>query len=190
MSECKYCEIIENRHNLLYEDEKIIAIVPERQATKGHVQIISKAHHKNVQKIDEKELEHAFYAASFSASSLFETLEAHGTNILANTGSIIKEEGHFHLDVIARKSGDDLNFIWTPNKVPEEEMKSVQSKIKDKCDLLGHEKKKEIVDLDKKKIEKIEAETGKEEKEEKQEKTKELAEGKESYLIRQLKRMP
>jgi histidine triad (HIT) family protein len=191
MAECRYCEIVEKKTSLLYEDDRIIAVLPERPATKGHVQIIPKKHHTSMQNMDDKELEQLFYAASFSASALFETLEAHGTNIIADTGSLIKEGGHFHIDVIARKSGDELNLLWTPQRLPEEEMKSVQGKIKDRCDLIGHEKKKEVIDLDKRKIEKIEPateekkETGKEEK-----RKKELEEGKESYLVRQLKRMP
>jgi diadenosine tetraphosphate (Ap4A) HIT family hydrolase len=191
MGECKYCEIIEKKANVLYEDGNIIAVLPEKPATQGHVQIISKKHHTSMQKMDDKELGQMFYAASFSASALFETMEAHGTNIMANTGSLFKEGGHFHIDVIARKSGDELNFIWTPQKLPEEDMKSTQSKIKDKCDLIGYEQKKEVIDLDKKKIEKIESGTEEKKEAAKEEKTKkDLEEGKESYLVRQLKRMP
>ncbi|MBI5880500.1 HIT family protein [archaeon] len=194
MGECKYCKIVDKKTNLLYEDDNIIAVLPEKPATQGHVQIISKKHHTSMQKMDDKELGQMFYAASFSASALFETMEAHGTNIMANIGSLFKEGGHFHIDVIARKSGDELNFIWTPQKLPEEEMTSAQGKITDKCDLIGYEKKKEVIDLDNKKIEKIESGTEKKE-EVKEEKTehktnKDIEEGKESYLVRQLKRMP
>jgi histidine triad (HIT) family protein len=198
MSECKYCQMIENRKNLLYEDENIIAIVPEKPITNGHVQIITKKHHKNVQEMENLLLQEAFYAASFSASSLFEILEAHGTNIIANTGGFIKEKGHFHIDVLSRKSGDDLNFIWKPNEISEEDMKQVQEKIKDKCDMIGIKKEKQIIDLDKKKVEELKTDTEKpikkeEHKEEKYQtkNTKEdIDEEKESYLVKQLRRMP
>jgi histidine triad (HIT) family protein len=224
MGECKYCQIVKNKTNAVYEDDNLVAIVPEKPATKGHIQVIAKKHLANMQEAGEKELEHIFYAASFAASSLFETLEAHGTNIIANTGGMLKKDGHFHLDIIARKNNDSLNFMWTPKKLPEEEMKSVQGKIKDKADMIGIAKKKEVFDLDRKEREKVEQhpEENKEKKEEKEqakeksaeeaakpkktpeekdklsektyeenkEKKDSAGEDNESYLIKQLRRIP
>jgi histidine triad (HIT) family protein len=211
MADCEYCELVQSRKNLLYEDEKLVAVVPEKPLAKGHVVVVAKEHHANIQDVEDKELQHLFYAASFGATALFENLGAHGTNILFNTGGQLKQDGHFHIDVLARWSEDKLNFLWTPNQLPEDELKSIQGKIKDKCDMLGVEKKdKEVVDLDKK-PEKLESggdkapeETTKElaeekekvEKQEKGEQKKEIKEGKagkkdkESYLIKQLRRMP
>jgi len=200
MSDCKYCQIIEKKTNILYEDEQLIAVVPEKPITNGHIQIITKKHHKKIQDIENKELQLAFYASSFAASSLFENLEAHGTNIITNTGGFIKEKGHFHIDVIARKTGDDLNFVWKPNRFSDEEIKQAQDKIKDKCDLIGVEKKeKQVLDLDNKQVQELEPvkkiekpESAKEEKYNKETgKTKdEIEEDKESYLVKQLRRMP
>ncbi len=208
---CKYCEIVQKKPNLLYEDDKVIVVIPADPITKGHVQVISKEHHDNIQGIEDKDVEHIFYAASFSATALFENLEAHGTNIIANSGSLLKKGGHFHIDVIARKNDDKLNFIWTPKKLPEEELKAAQGKIKDKCDLIGHEQKNEVVDLDKK-PEKLglgeenvpEQDAGKgDEREEKPadkddkeddkkpEKSSEPSgQDNENYMIKQLRRMP
>lgn len=208
---CGYCGLVESKKNLLYEDESLVAIVPEKPITKGHIIVVSKKHHTKIQDIENKELQHLFYAASFGATALFENLEAHGTNILFNTGSKIHEGGHFHIDILARKSGDDLNFLWKPKKLPDPEMNDVQSRIKDKCDMIGVEKKeKEVIDLDKKKPEKLESteekapeQKGEEPAEEKKElpsedeqrykkteKKKEEQEDKESYLIKQLRRVP
>jgi histidine triad (HIT) family protein len=205
MGECKHCELLKEKKHLIYEDNNVLALVPERQAIAGHVQVMPKKHHKKMQDIEDKELEHAFYAASFAASALFEGFEAHGTNIMANTGSQLKEGGHFHIDVLARRQGDDLNLIWKPNKLPEEEMDEVHKKIKDKCDLIGKKKQKEIIDLDKKNVEKIGIEESKKNKEptddnkenkkeakedKKEDKRQYPDEDRESYLIKQLKRMP
>jgi histidine triad (HIT) family protein len=151
MDDCKYCQIVENKTNILYEDEKVVAVIPEKPATKGHIQIISKQHHENLQDIEDKDVEQMFYSASFSATALFENLQAQGTNIIANTGGALKKGGHFHIHAIARNPDDGLNFLWQPKKMPEEEMARVQGKIKDKCDMIGVAKKeKEVVDLDKK----------------------------------------
>lgn len=209
MEDCKYCEAIKNKENVLYEDDVIAAIIPERPCTKGHIQVISKKHNQNIEEIDEKEFQHLVYASSFSATALFENLGAQGTNLIMNTGSIIKPQGHMHMDVIARNPDDGLNFMWAPKKASEEELKSVVSKIKDKTDIIGVEKKeKKVLDLDQKKVEKIgeekrdekkgtvdsgaETEGGKEYKKnyESDASKKDIEECKESYLIRQLRRIP
>ncbi|MBW2967485.1 HIT family protein [Candidatus Woesearchaeota archaeon] len=230
---CKYCELVEKKANVLYEDEKVIAIVPPKPLAKGHIQVIAKEHKASMQDFDDKDLEHLFYTASFGATSLFENLEAHGTNIIAQTGGQLKQDGHFHIDVVARKNDDTLNFLWKPKQLGEDEMKAVQGKIKDKCDMMDVKKEKKCpVDLDKKpeKLESTEekasgaeerdakepAETVPSEKAEpdetgcgrpgdipseeeqmyrKKEKeeariSKGLKEDKESYLIKQLRRVP
>ncbi|MBW2972739.1 HIT family protein [Candidatus Woesearchaeota archaeon] len=214
MAECRYCEIVQEKPNMIYEDETLIAAAPAKTATDGHIQVIAKKHHKNIQETDNNELEHLFYTASFAASSLFETLQAHGTNIVANTGSLLKGDSHFHIDVIARKSDDGLNLLWQPKKMSEDEMKEVQNKIKDKCDMIGVQKKnKEVVELDRKpeKLETSEekppdktSEPGGETREklpseEEQrykkspkggKKKEDTEEDKESYLVKQLRRLP
>jgi len=211
MADCEYCELVQSRKNLLYEDEKLVAVVPEKPLAKGHVVVVAKEHHANIQDVEDKELQHLFYAASFGATALFENLGAHGTNILFNTGGQLKQDGHFHIDVLARWSEDKLNFLWTPNQLPEDELKSIQGKIKDKCDMLGVEKKdKEVVDLDKKpeKLEsggdkapeepeqpadrpdKKEGKKGKPKKKEEKGDRKKGEKDNESYLIKQLRRMP
>ena len=151
MSDCPYCKALQNKENVLYEDEKLAVVFPEKTLTKGHLQIIPKEHKTTLQDYEDKDTEHLFYAASFTATALFENLQAHGTNIIANTGSRLNPNTHFHIDVIARWADDKINFLWTPKKLPEEEMKSVQGMIKDKTDMIGIEqKKKEPIILDKK----------------------------------------
>ena len=217
MTDCEYCKIVREGKDILFEDDKLIAIIPKKPFLKGHIKIIPKEHHACFQDIDDKDVEHLFYAASFAATALFENLEAHGTNILANTGNAHKKDGHFHLDVLSRKMDDGINLMWTPNKMPENELKEVSGKIKDKCDMIGVAKKKEVVNLDKK-PEKLDSSEGKAssdksddgkddkkplpseeeqvykktEKEDsaKKSKKKKDEEDKESYLIKQLKRMP
>lgn len=202
MENCKYCDIVKNKNNLIYEDDNLVVVVPEKPIVKGHLIVASKKHHTKIQDIDDKEFQHLFYTASFSATALFENLEAHGTNILFNTGSNLKETGHVHIDVLARKTGDDLNFLWKPKKLHDDDLKTVQGKIKDKCDMLGMEKKdKEIVDLDKnpEKLESSEetasdpknngnAAHEKQPSEENKNKNEKI--DRESYLIKQLRRIP
>lgn len=184
MSECNCCAVLKEKKNVVYEDEKLVVVVPERSFAKGHIQVIPKTHHKNIQEITEKELEHLMYTASFAATALFENLEAQGTNIITNTGGELKKEGHFHIDVLARKTGDGIDFTWQPNKMDEEALKNVQQKIKDKCDLIGVEKKEEKGKKEEgKNPDKVSAS-------ESIKKEASQIRGSESYFIRQLRRVP
>ncbi|MFC1741038.1 HIT family protein [Nanoarchaeota archaeon] len=141
---------------VVYEDKTVMAIVPDRPLTKGHIRVVPKVACESIQELDDNELQHLFYTASFSATSLFENLQAEGTNIIMNTGGKLKKGGEFHIDVLARKQGDSLNFLWTPKKLEEPEMKAMQEKIKDACDMIGVEKKEEeVLDLDKKEVKKL-----------------------------------
>lgn len=149
MSNCPFCAALES-DSIVYEDEKLVIVVPEKVVCKGHFQVIPKEHKTSFQDYSDTDVEHFFYAASFAATALFENLQAHGTNIIANTGGELNNKTHFHIDVIARWGDDKLNFLWTPQQQSEDALKSMQSKIKDKADLIGvAKKKKEIVDLDK-----------------------------------------
>lgn len=178
--DCRHCQTLKDPKNVLYEDEKLIVVVPERPICKGHIQVIAKQHHNSLQDIEDKDVEHLFYAASFGATALFEGLEAHGTNIIANTGGQLKKGGHFHIDVIARKNDDSLNFLWKPKKLEESEMEGAQGKIKDKTAMIGVEKKKkEVLDLDKKEVERLEPGKPKKEEPEKDKKESEPKDEKE-----------
>ena len=201
---CEHCKLVQNKNNLLYEDDKLVAIVPEKPLAKGHIRIVTKTHHTKLQDIDDKEFQRLFYAASFGASALFENLKAQGTNIIFNTGGPLKDEGHFHIDLLARWFDDDINFIWKPSKLSEDELNTIQSRIKDKCDMIGVKKKgKKVVKLDKA-PEKLEFSEEKPNepagekllrlKKEEAKANKGLGNNKkrnrESYLIKQLKRIP
>jgi len=134
MTDCDLCEVQENN---IYEDEKVKIAIPAKSITKGHYKIIPKEHHGKLQEFDNKYLEHIFYAASFSATALFENLQAQGTNIIANTGSELKDEQHFHVNVISRTADDGLNFLWKPKEINPADMDDTCKKIKDKCDMMG-----------------------------------------------------
>ena len=135
----------EAKKYVLYEDDIAIAFIPEKPCTMGHIHVEPKKVTKSVADLSDKEVEHLFYVASFSATALFENMGAQGTNIICNPGD------HFTIDVVARSEGDTVNFIWTPKEANEEELKDAHKRIKDKADMIGVEQKKvEPTDVDKK----------------------------------------
>ncbi len=149
----------------LYEDEMLEIVMPEKAATKGHLQVIPKSKAKSLGEMSNEEAEHLFFASSYAATALFELLQAQGSNIL------IKNFGDVNVDVIARNADDGLNLLWTPKKAEPAELDEVAAKIKGKADYIGVEKvEKKPLNMDKK---------------ESVEDTGEI-----NYLIRSLRRIP
>jgi len=117
-----------------------------------------------------------FNIANKLSSAVFEAIGAKGTNIMVQNGV---EAGqlvpHFAIHIIPRNENDNINFQWQPRQLTQEEMSTVELKLKQGAESIGQfetEEKKEPVEVEKK-VEKI--------------KKKEKGE---NYLLKQLERIP
>ncbi len=122
-------EVILMSKFILYEDPIITIRLSEKPAAKGHIEVLPQKECTKLSDLSDKEIEHLFYGASYSASMVFEGLGAHGTNILVNENN---EQLCVH--VVPRVEGDGLNFLWQPKPAAPEELKEVAKKIKDVLD--------------------------------------------------------
>ncbi|MBC8500177.1 MAG: HIT family protein [Nanoarchaeota archaeon] len=116
-------ELLDEKERVLYEDDIAVAILVKEPAAKGHILILPKKEAKYIEDLSEDDLEHIFHLANYTATVLFESLGAQGTNVITTEGE------EFYIEVIARKQGDDLNFQWKPKQLPTNEMDSVVSSI-------------------------------------------------------------
>jgi histidine triad (HIT) family protein len=114
--EGKKPSILNTEH--LFENEVLKLKIPDERAAKGHILIEAK------QRLIGEEIEEFLYAASYSATAVFEGLGAHGTNIMIDE-SETRLKGH----IVPRFSGDGLNFFWSPNKFSEPEMEGLKNAI-------------------------------------------------------------
>ncbi|MBI2662669.1 HIT domain-containing protein [Candidatus Woesearchaeota archaeon] len=130
---------------ILYQDEKIIILLPPLSLAAGHIEIYSKLEEKNFEKLSSEDSIYLFHAASSIASLLFQLLQLHGTNIILKSGyTDDNKEGKLSLHIIPRMQNDSLqSLIWTPQQ-PKYKIESIAEKIKDKTwNLKYHPKKKE-----------------------------------------------
>lgn len=141
---CEICELLKDKERIIYEDEIVVAILVKKPAAKGHVRIIPKKHLAKIEDLESEEVLQLFTIANHTAAALFETIGAHGTNIIST------EDEHFTLDVIARKPDDGLNFLWQPKQIPQNELESVHDAIKNKIIITKEGKKSEPI-IEKKK---------------------------------------
>lgn len=136
---------------VLYEDDKILCVLPQQSAVAGHIQIYSKKEEKFVEKLSPEESVYLFSAASVVASLLFEALKGQGTNIILKSGlTDDAPDGKLCLHILSRKQDDSLQgLLWQP-KQPSYNLEEVMEKIKDKMWKVEYkEEKKETPKIEK-----------------------------------------
>ena len=176
MVECKICNLIKSgKLKKVYEDEKVLAALSPEPVSQGHVWILPKKHHPIIEQIPDYDIGSLFEVANKISISLFEALQVQGTNIFVQNGVAAGQTySHFIINIVPRMPEDGINLEWQPKQLTEEEMSTVELKIKDQVGVVGQfeEETPEPVNLDKKK------ETLKESSTE------------EDYLVKSLRRIP
>ncbi|MBN2142501.1 HIT family protein [Candidatus Woesearchaeota archaeon] len=138
---CVICDKLkEKKAHIIYEDDLVTCIMPSKGAAAGHMRVLPNKHATKLDELDESTVERLFMIANYSSASAFDMLKAHGTNIILNEG-----EGHIAIDVLPRKEGDGLDFLWPPKEMPQNELDEIYSKVKDKTFVIGKSGKKEEV---------------------------------------------
>ncbi len=158
----------------MYEDEQMAILLAPKPAAAGHIILAPKKHAAILEQVPDFVVGRMFDKANKASIAVFETLGAEGTNIIANNGIAAGQTtNHFLLNVIPRKENDGLKLSWQPKQLSEEEMSTIELKLRDESKNIGVFEKEEEKPKEIKKPEEI-----KEEKEE------------ENYLLKQLERLP
>lgn len=180
--DCKHCQAINDpgKGFRIYEDSDVVAVLEGQPAGYGHVVVMPKEHYPIMEEVPDRLIGKIFSIANKISTAVFESLNAHGTNIVIQNGVAAGQTiAHFALHVIPRRENDGLNFNWQTKQLSEEELSTVELQVKEEAANIGIEK---------------EAAKPIEVKEEKEEVTAEIeGEGgkkEESYLIKQLRRIP
>jgi len=169
---CSICDSIKNRENVVYEDKKIVAFLSKKPAAFGHVVIAPKQHYSIIENVPDYIVGDMFKIANKVSSAVFEIIGAEGTNILVNNGvDAGQKEPHVSVNVIPRRSNDNLGFNWAPKQLTEEEMSTVELILREGAKEIGgfQEEEKEIIET---------------------RENPEEDDNHDSYLLRQLDRVP
>jgi len=162
---------MKNEKNLLlYEDDKLFAFLHPSPTAAGHIVLTTKEHKQILEQIPDFIAKELFIKANKLSISAFESLGAEGTNILIQNGIAAGQNfSHFIMNIIPRRTNDGLNLIWKPKQPSEEEMSTIELKLKEGTKTIGEFEKEKAKP-----------------KEIKEEKMSE----KEDYMIKYLKRIP
>ena len=173
---CIVCQIISNKvpSKKIYEDDLVLAVLDVNGANPGHCFVMPKNHYPIIEQVPDAEIGKLFQVSNKVSTAIFETLGAHGTNIFVANGIPAGQTvAHFIINVIPRKENDGINLQWQPKQLSEEEMSTVELKLKEQAKNAGNFEK------DAKKEQKIHAP-----------KPVFRSEEEEEYFTRQMRRIP
>ena len=137
MAECIICDLVEGKIPIkrIYEDDEILAFLDFNAGNIGHSFVVPKKHIPIFEQVPDELVEKLFKIANKVSTALFETLKIDGTNIFITNGvSAGQTVAHFTINVIPRKEKDGINLQWEPKQLSEEEMSTVELKIKESAE--------------------------------------------------------
>lgn len=152
MTECMFCDLMEKRANVLFEDEKVFVMLSPEPAVAGHMVVVPKQHAPIAEKVPDFVVGRMFGVANKASVALFEGLGAQGTNVLLQNGTAAgQRHNHVMLHVVPRFENDKLSIGWNPQQADEEQLSDLEAKIKDQTANVGafEREKEKPVELEK-----------------------------------------
>jgi histidine triad (HIT) family protein len=143
---CLICQIISGRvpSKKVFEDDTILAVLDVNGANPGHCFVMPKEHYPIIEQVPDLEIGKIFNVANKISTSVFETLKTQGTNIFVANGIPAGQTvAHFMVNVIPRFEKDGINLQWEPKQLDEEEMSTVELKLKEQTKNIGGFEKEE-----------------------------------------------
>ena len=137
---CLVCQIVEGNvpSKKVFEDDSLLAVLDINGANPGHCFIMPKEHYPIIEQVPDEEIGKIFNVANKISSAVFETLRAQGTNIFVANGIPAGQTvAHFMVNVIPRFEKDGINLQWQPKQLDEEEMSTVELKLKEQAKNIG-----------------------------------------------------
>ena len=138
---CIVCGIIEGRvpSKKVYEDELVMAVLDVNGSNPGHCFVIPKNHYPIIEQVPDSEIGGLFQVSNKISTAIFESLGAQGTNIFVANGIPAGQTvAHFTINVIPRREIDGINLQWQPKQLREEEMSTVELKLKEQSKNIGN----------------------------------------------------
>ena len=131
--DCIFCKIASGEipSTSVYEDEDSKVILDISPASRGHALILPKLHYDNAYEMDEAFAAKVFPLAVKMSKAMKKALNCDGFNILQNNEEAAGQTVfHFHVHLIPRYAGDDVQIASKPHETTKEEQEEVASLIK------------------------------------------------------------
>ena len=129
---CIFCDIIDHKipSAVVYEDEKVLAILDISQVTYGHTLVMPKKHVRNIIEADEESVLSCVSVVKKLAAQIVTNTKANGVNVLTNCGEAAGQSvDHLHFHIIPRYDENDaidLKFNESPKQDLAEVLKTIK----------------------------------------------------------------
>ena len=164
--------LIQRKIGLLFEGKHVVALVSPSPSVPGHIWVVPKQEFATLDQTPDFVVAEMAVVANRMSMALFEGLGAQGTNVVVQNGASAGQPIPYVMThVIPRAEKDNINLTWQPKQLDEEEMSTIELKLKEATKNVGifeKEKAKPIVE----------------------EKAKEMKADSDDYKLRQLRRIP
>ena len=144
---CLICQIVEGKipSFKIGENQKAIAVLDINGANPGHAFVIPKNHYPIFEQVPDEDVGLIFDLANKVSIALFDLIGAEGTNLfIANGVPAGQTVAHFLINVVPRKQNDGINLQWKPKQLGEEELATVELKMKEELKGAAVEKKASV----------------------------------------------
>ena len=119
----------------IYEDEFVYSFLDVFPVTKGHTLIVPKKHCRNIFDCDVENATHIAKVLPKIANAIKDAYKCDGLNIFQNNEEYAGQTVfHLHFHLVPRYKNKEINFDnlsvkWPPQKVEQEEFKTIQQQI-------------------------------------------------------------
>jgi len=136
MADCIFCQVVEKKIPafVVYSDDDFLGFLDINPLSPGHTLLIPKRHIESIFDMPEELAEKVLKVAKAIASNM-KKIGATGVNLTNASGKSAEQAiPHFHLHIIPRKEGDEINLneYWQTKmkKIDPELMKEIAERIK------------------------------------------------------------
>jgi len=122
--QCLFCGIAHKQvpSYIIYEDDKIIAILDINPLTSGHVLLFPKEHYPVFQAIPQDVMDHLSKAIRLISNTMLKALKATGTNIYNANGVVAGQKApHVIIHIVPRYDSDGINSFFIPTVATDKE---------------------------------------------------------------------
>jgi len=125
-TQCPFCLIAEKKleSHVVYEDNKVIAVLDIKPSSEGHILVIPKEHVQFSTELED--VGFLFNVANQAAKKIYDVLKLDTTLFLANGANAGQRVGHVIVHVIPRKENDGLQFIWEGKEISKEKLQDLR----------------------------------------------------------------
>lgn len=111
---CLFCKIANKEipSNIVYEDDKVVAILDLSPLTDHHTLVIPKKHFKNLIDVDETTLTYVMSTARKLAVETMKQENRKGFNLLVNNNEEANQTvNHLHVHIVYRDKSDEIHHL-------------------------------------------------------------------------------